>query len=118
MARIRDREKQRQYERDWYARNRDKAIAKVKKRKRAINEWFRAYKGTLACIRCGESDPVTLDFHHRNPTEKEFSFHELWFRGWSVNRIMSEIAKCDVLCANCHRKVHRDLRELEGEEVP
>jgi hypothetical protein len=118
MPRVRDREKQRGYERAWYARNTLKAKEKVKARKQRIKEWFRNFKSTLACIRCGENDPVTLDFHHRNPAEKEITFNDLWYGGWSSKRILEEFAKCDVLCANCHRKLHRDLRELKGEEVP
>ena len=60
------------------------------------------------CIRCGESDLACLDFHHRDPSEKEG--HIGYIRRFSIERIKAEIAKCDVLCANCHRKHHRDER--------
>ena len=63
------------------------------------------------CIKCGESDPSCLDFHHRDPSTKEGDLGRV--RRFSIKRILAEIAKCDVLCANCHRKHHRDLREKE-----
>jgi hypothetical protein len=64
----------------------------------------------LACIECGESDPACLDFHHRDPSEKDATVAEAIAGQWSENRIMSEISKCDVVCANCHRKRHHSLR--------
>src|SRR5262245_41454680 len=114
MKRIRDPEKQRAYNRAWYARHRRKAQGKVKARKKAVLAWFRAYKRTLSCIRCRESDPVTLDFHPRNPAEKDFLPSRACFCGWGIKRIIAEIAKCDVLCANCHRKAHRDLKAQQA----
>jgi hypothetical protein len=106
MNRQRDREKQRAYERAWYARNAEQAKAKVKARKQALVAWFRDYKATVRCTRCGEDHPATLDFHHRNPDEKDFAAFEISHRSWGKARILREIAKCDVLCANCHRKLH------------
>jgi hypothetical protein len=61
------------------------------------------------CIRCGEVHPACLDFHHRNPEEKEGHIGE--FRKFGMKRLLAEIAKCDVLCANCHRKFHHDERQ-------
>jgi len=67
------------------------------------------------CRICGEKDPACLDFHHRDPTTKEGHIGE--FRRFGAARLPAEIAKCDVLCANCHRKFHRDerLNKVEGE---
>lgn len=61
------------------------------------------------CIRCGESDLWCLDFHHRDPTEKEGNLGQI--RRFGIDRIKAEIAKCDVLCANCHRKHHHSEHE-------
>lgn len=68
------------------------------------------------CIRCGEKHPACLDFHHRDPSIKEGHIGE--FRRFGKQRLLTEIAKCDVLCANCHRKHHHDERQkqLEGVE--
>lgn len=55
------------------------------------------------CVNCGESDPVVLEFDHRERNEKVESISNL-IRNSSWERIKSEIEKCDVLCANCHRR--------------
>ena len=56
------------------------------------------------CIKCGNNDPRVLDFHHRNPAEKEANCFSLWHRRWSI--IEKEIKKCILLCANCYRIEH------------
>lgn len=66
------------------------------------------------CIVCGEKDPACLDFHHRDPSQKEGHIGE--FRRFGKQRLLDEIAKCDVLCANCHRKHHRDERQQKVSE--
>jgi hypothetical protein len=67
--------------------------------------WLRDYKSGLSCILCGFSHPDALDFHHRDPAQKEMEVSKTT-RGWSIERIKKEIDKCDVLCANCHRILH------------
>lgn len=74
-------------------------------RKRA-RDHILAIKKRSACLRCGESHPATLDFHHRDPAEKEISANHMVKGRWSPAEIDKELAKCDVLCANCHRKEH------------
>jgi predicted HNH restriction endonuclease len=60
-----------------------------------------------SCQICGENDVRCLDFHHRNPGEKSFSVVQS-IR--SMPRLLQEIEKCDILCANCHRKLHSKRR--------
>jgi hypothetical protein len=56
------------------------------------------------CTDCGYSHSAhALDFHHRDPSTKEFAVGS--FSG-SKERLRAEIAKCDLLCANCHRLRH------------
>ncbi len=58
------------------------------------------------CIRCGyDRCSAALEFHHRDPATKEFP---LGARGltMSLKRMQQEAAKCDLLCANCHREKH------------
>ena len=68
---------------------------------------FREYKAGLCCVRCGfgKGFPVCLDFHHRDPSLKAFSI-SVRAPDVSLEVLLIEIAKCDVLCANCHRLVH------------
>jgi hypothetical protein len=65
----------------------------------------REVRDGLSCSVCGESDPATLDFHHRDPSQKTAELSKLLKHGLTA-RALSEMGKCDVLCANCHRKLH------------
>jgi hypothetical protein len=55
------------------------------------------------CINCGESDPIVLEFDHRDKIDKIENISNLILDS-SWQRIEIEIEKCDVLCANCHRR--------------
>ena len=57
-----------------------------------------------SCVDCGESDPVVLDFDHREPATKLIEIGNLTRRVVSWTTIEAEIAKCDVRCSNCHRR--------------
>jgi hypothetical protein len=94
------------YQRDYYRKNKDKFAAWVKKSKAKLKAAFYAWKRQFKCSRCPESHPACLDFHHRDPAKKEYYIVQMWMRGYSMERIKAEAAKCDVLCANCHRKHH------------
>lgn len=73
----------------------------------SVKDEIRQYKETHPCIMCGEADPVVLVFHHRNPEEKEFKLSDdPMYGNVSRERLGIEIAKCDILCANCHGKLH------------
>ncbi len=75
-------------------------------RKLSLSEWFRTYKQSLFCSKCGENDPRCLDFHHLDRAQKDVEVAQLVTEGYSIDRIMREIEKCVILCANCHRKEH------------
>jgi hypothetical protein len=63
------------------------------------------YYGKLACTKCGYDKCVaSLDLHHRNPSEKEHNPSKMLTH--SKDKILNEFAKCDLLCANCHRELH------------
>ena len=64
------------------------------------------------CRRCGTDKPYLLDFHHRNPEEKEGSLSE-FSKGYNLDKFNKELSKCDLLCANCHREFHY-LHTLNG----
>lgn len=57
-----------------------------------------------SCVTCGESDPVVLEFDHRDRDQKVMEIGAAITSGWSLERIKEEIDKCDVLCANCHKR--------------
>jgi len=90
--------------------------------KRQQNKWYRDLKESLSCIKCGFSHPAVIDFHHRDPKDKEFTISVEIYNGFSIERIMKEIEKCDVLCSNCHRIEHWENEEIKFqkllEEIP
>lgn len=57
------------------------------------------------CERCGYSKcRAALEWHHRDPSEKEFSIGNR--RGKNIEELRTETNKCLLLCANCHREEH------------
>lgn len=71
-----------------------------------------AYMGG-SCESCGRrGEPAIFDFHHVVPSQKEFGIGQDGIpRRWSA--VVAELAKCVLLCANCHREVHAGVRELD-----
>lgn len=70
-------------------------------------QWIADLKSQSGCVKCNEDDPRCLDFHHVNPADKEFSIAGAVGRStFNRDKILAEISKCEVLCANCHRKLH------------
>lgn len=67
-------------------------------------EYIGNYLKTHPCVDCGEPDWVVLEFDHVRG-KKEHTIANLAKQGYdSLNRIIEEIKKCDVVCANCHRR--------------
>lgn len=79
---------------------------------KARHQRGRAYMLTFLtkCVKCGEDDPVTLKFHHKVPREGEGKGVS-GMSNRTLELIKAEIDKCDVLCANCHTKVHYFIDE-------
>ena len=94
------------YQKKYYQANKKTFIDNKDKRKKTIKKWIIDFKKDKGCIVCGENRPATLDFHHRNPDEKETEIMTAVKRGWSINRLQKEIDKCDIMCSNCHRVLH------------
>jgi hypothetical protein len=79
----------------------------VKRRKKEVLIENRArlneYKATHPCVDCGEADPIVLEFDHV-AGKKRMELSRMLTHGCSWETIMSEIAKCVMRCANCHRR--------------
>jgi len=78
-------------------------ISKASQRRRA--KWIADYKEKVGCLNptCpwkGRYAAAILDFHHLDPKLKTATIANL---AMSMTRVRAEIAKCTLLCANCHR---------------
>jgi hypothetical protein len=97
-----------QWKKSWYERNKEKhkqGVAKNANRYRKMSHQFiLAYLSAHPCVLCGETDPIVLEFHHRDRKTKRNNVGRMYGHGVSHLSIEKEIAKCDVLCANCHKR--------------
>lgn len=93
------------YEAKWYKDNTDKRKQITKNDIKRKRKWLKEYKSTLKCEVCGESHPACLDFHHRDGDAKIDNVGNM-IHDYSITRVLNEIEKCDVLCKNCHAKLH------------
>lgn len=91
--------------------DRKRGLVKVEKRKRRK----RAQKSKLRnivherliggeCDHCGISDPVVLTFHHRFGN-KIMGISQMVSKCVSIDDLLIEMGKCQILCCNCHRKL-------------
>lgn len=89
--------------------NKDKKNDGERRRREAVRKFVWDYKSTHPCVDCGEADPIVLEFDHRDGSLKSFNVGAQMARAISV--IKEEMDKCDVRCANCHRrKTYRDRK--------
>jgi hypothetical protein len=98
-------ERGREYYHRSQKRREDTRKAHSKRRKRNAR-FVLEYLSSHPCIDCGEPDPVVLDFDHVRGKKKN-SVSNLVRGGYSIASIQSEIEKCEVRCANCHRRKTR-----------
>ena len=95
------------YGREHYARHRAKYLEKAHRSRRGVraknDQRILSYLLAHPCVDCGETDPLVLDFDHRDPATKSNEVSRIvYYRPWRV--VLEEIEKCDVRCANCHRR--------------
>jgi 5-methylcytosine-specific restriction endonuclease McrA len=76
---------------------------RVEKKKKLVE-----YKGG-ECQNCGYKKSIwALEFHHINPSEKDFTIGGSSF---SFEKLKAEADKCVLVCANCHVEIHQELKE-------
>lgn len=103
-----------QYDADRFQsmpRDRSARLARAKVDRKARQRWLQSLKDGRACGRCGESHVACLDWHHRDPGQKRFTIGNMNRVLKSKATVLAEIAKCDLLCSNCHRKEHWDKKD-------
>jgi hypothetical protein len=76
--------------------------------KQQFKKRLREIKEASGCVDCGEKNHVVLDFDHLK--NKKYNISRMIHDGFSWAAIKKEIAKCEVVCANCHRiRTHNRL---------
>jgi NAD-dependent dihydropyrimidine dehydrogenase PreA subunit len=98
---------------EYKARKKKNAAERYKNRPADYLSWkqriLKEHK-SVPCAACGETHPwQCMDFHHKNPAEKEFTVSSI---NGTREQLESEISKCYVLCCMCHRKLHANLLDI------
>ena len=70
--------------------------------------WVWSYLLDHPCVDCGENDIRVLEFDHRDPQQKHGGISRMVADRCSIDKISAEVEKCDVRCANCHRRRCQD----------
>lgn len=93
------------FTKEHYRRNKQPYLDRAKKnnsaRVKENSEFLLNYLNSHPCVDCGNSNVVVLEFDHVNGTKK-FAIGSK-FRSKNLEDLISEIEKCEVRCANCHR---------------
>lgn len=98
----------RQRSRQYYKDNREKHCADERRRKKKYARELRniiwQYCLENPCVDCGECDPVVLEFDHKDRSEKVMNVSGMVAMLKPKDTITTEMEKCDIRCANCHRR--------------
>lgn len=96
---------QKEYNRRHYLANKAlykaRAVAGKSKARRERTLRLLEYFEEHPCVDCGEADPVVLEFDHLRDKDFDVS-RAVYTRRWTT--VLAEIEKCEVVCANCHRR--------------
>jgi hypothetical protein len=109
----RDKEKQKEYSKQHYLRNKGeikkRSLQHNKETRTRNREFVNNYLLSHPCVDCGVKDIVVLEFDHVKGV-KENAVAVASNRSWSLDKLKKEIEKCEVRCANCHRRVTHKRR--------
>jgi len=94
-----------EYKQEHYAKNRSRYIANAAARNAREHErrtqFLVDFLSRHPCVDCGEDDPIVLEFDHLS--DKVFNISTgVRDRAWAA--VLEEMDKCEVVCANCHRR--------------
>lgn len=78
---------------------------RVKQDYKARKDNISQIKEFFGCAKCGDKREYVLDFHHKDPSQKDFTIARNAGSN-SIQRVKEELLKCVILCSNCHREFH------------
>lgn len=90
----------------WHYRNREWNTERTLQRRARLRAWANDKKRESGCKRCDSKNPACLDYHHPDGVQKEMGVGAMVTHGYGKDALEAEIERCEVLCANCHRKEH------------
>jgi hypothetical protein len=100
------------YNKEYYAARKEQRKIQVLARQKHIKSVIREYKLAKGCERCGYNKSArALQFHHHN-NDKAHNVARMVAQGRAIENIMIEIAKCEIVCSNCHAEIH-EAEELD-----
>ncbi len=82
--------------------HRQQSMAAQRSRRARLRAFLDDYLERRPCRDCGESDVRVLEFDHVG--EKSMDIAALWRLGRSLEELEAEVAQCQVVCVNCHRR--------------
>lgn len=92
---------------DYYHKNHDRQLKLALLRRNRAYKIKRDYINRIKdrpCADCKIKYPAyVMDFDHRDFKTKIKDVATMTARNWSLEKIIKEIEKCDIICANCHR---------------
>ena len=102
------RECQHEINKIWYKSNKQKVITRslerIQRKRIWVVQWLQAYFQDYSCVDCNETDFKVLQFDHVRG-KREFSI-PTGLKNFSMEKVLKEIEKCEVRCANCHTRRH------------
>lgn len=87
-----------------YAEDPQKTKDKVQELRNRNRVFIWDFYNSHPCVDCGETDPIVLELDHCRGDAKVAGVSQLVHNTRSIKVIEAEIAKCDVVCSNCHRR--------------
>jgi len=104
------------YQAAHYQRNKKKMQAKAAVRQKVRCQNWKDLKDNKACMDCKVVHRwIALEYDHRDASTKVDDVSIMVAHGLSTTTILAEIAKCDLVCANCHR--YRTLKRMEEKKM-
>ena len=102
-----DKQKEKEYKKSWYLKNKksilEKSLINNQIYRKRNQEFIREYKKKYSCLDCGLFFHFSaMDFDHITE-DKEWGIARMVNNAYSLETIKKEIAKCELVCANCHR---------------